>query len=62
MWIPDVREGEQEECLKYLEGPTKSLGWGSGLGKHIKVSHCGLLWSPRTLTFHVQSKNLNRLN
>ena len=29
---------------------------GGGLGKRIKVSHRGLFWSPRTLTFHVAPK------
>ena len=35
---------------------------GGGVGKLIKVSHCGLVWCPRTLTFHVESRHQNKLN
>ena len=31
-------------------------------GKAIKVFHCGLVWSPRTLAIHVQSRHQNKHN
>ena len=35
--------------------------WVGLLGKLIKVSHRGLVWCPRTLTFHVESSHQNKL-
>ena len=36
-------------------------GGGGGLEKLIKVSHQGLVWCPRTLPFHVESRHQNKL-
>ena len=49
--------------LKYFKlTPGRGAGGGGGVGKLMKVSHSGLVWCPRTLPFHVESRHQNKLN